>query len=56
MIKIFEQFWTFAAAKEWAENYVDLYHPCGYGTRLTIIRNSNERTFDVYGHRFASCD
>lgn len=55
MIRINETFPTRAAAEAFKDRMYSHYHPCGYGTSLTVTERKGSG-FDVTGHRYASCD
>jgi hypothetical protein len=55
MVNVSRSFTTRAEAEAWVAAYLADYHPCGYGTRLTITP-TQDGTFLVTGSRFHSCD
>jgi len=54
MIYVKETFSTKADAEKYKENYLNAYHPCGYGTVLSIQEKDGK--FIVNGSRYSSCD
>ncbi|MDX0455472.1 hypothetical protein GOC72_18630 [Sinorhizobium medicae] len=54
MIKINERFMKREQAEEFKDRMYREYHPCGYGTSLTITESGGG--FAVNGHRYSSCD
>ena len=55
MINIHEEFSSMSDAQSFLNETLRRYHPCGYGTSLTL-RKQREGTWCVVGYRFASCD
>lgn len=54
MIRIHERFKSRAQAQAFKDTTYSHYHPCGYGTSLTITETSTG--FTVSGSRYSSCD
>lgn len=55
MINIHEVFLRLDDARSFLNYTMRRYHPCGYGTSLTI-RKQRDGTWCVVGYRFSSCD
>lgn len=54
MIRINERFDNREQAQAYMDRMYRDYHPCGYGTSLTITENA--KGFTVAGSRYRSCD
>jgi hypothetical protein len=54
-IRIHEKADTQEAAEKLKESIYQNYHPCGYGTSLSVYEDT-EGKWIVSGHRYSSCD
>ena len=55
MIRITETFATREEADTFVANYLRSYHPCGYGTSLSVSATKDGKWL-VTGSRYRSCD
>lgn len=56
MVKIYELFLFKELAERFREDYLQRYHPAGYGTLLECRLDRQTGHWIVAGSRFSSCD
>lgn len=56
MTRVYEEFHNQKDAMQFKDDYLNRYHPSGYGTSLSVWPKRDEGLWVVSGSRFVSCD
>jgi hypothetical protein len=56
LIQVQKNCFTHSAAEKYMEEYLQSYHPVGYGTRLKLEFDEESHHWWVIGTRQSSCD